>query len=350
SSCLGIPKVVSLFVVYYALHEGCSCFGSSVAHCGSLVPMLLVFQADAQLINDTAVLALPPQPLPCTVHATVPPNSNSNSSPPVILAPVCPHSSPHLQSPSHDPVSQYHVDPSPNINHVFVEDCSDDVGYDDEEVDFDSAEKDYEGGSKFFSTLVFAATPGLSASPVVTQSTSCPPCVEAALAAVSALSTPKTPMDATVPLTATASTSPEPPPSTWHHLFKSNRDTTRDSVFHRLGPQVGNPVVDRSEASLLDDCVPPPKQGDVELVSQKEADVAAPGGWEIVNRRKLKHKPTPSQPSTVPPHTEPCSAQGAAAHMPQCDHLLPPPRLVPSTTSVPTSVIAGSRADKGKSV
>jgi len=469
---------------------------------------------------------------------------------------------------------------------VFVEDCSDDVGYDDEEVDFDSAEKDYEGGSKFFSTLVFAATPGLSASPVVTQSTSCPPCVEAALAAVSALSTPKTPMDATVLLTATASTSPEPPPSTWHHLFKSNRDTTRcpkllhysaltktrgcilddddmdskcdfwklclvgyiagrspgfkaiqnlitttwhceasltihasgwlifkftneadklnvlaggpylvygrplilrampeyfefsssdmhtipvwvkfpnlplkcwsikclskiasvlgkpvqsdmltstmsrlsyarvlvevnllsdlpysvevslpngsllhqqvvyetlprfckhckilghltstctkfsppivpaqqqtpapdpaptgrDSVFHRLGPQVGNPVVDRSEASLLDDCVPPPKQGDVELVSQKEADVAAPGGWEIVNRRKLKHKPTPSQPSTVPPHTEPCSAQGAAAHMPQCDHLLPPPRLVPSTTSVPTSVIAGSRADKGKSV
>jgi hypothetical protein len=31
-----------LFVVYYALHEGCSCFGSSVARCGSLVPVLLV--------------------------------------------------------------------------------------------------------------------------------------------------------------------------------------------------------------------------------------------------------------------------------------------------------------------
>jgi len=42
SPCPGIPKVVSLFVVYYALHEGCSCFGSSVAHYGSLVPMLLV--------------------------------------------------------------------------------------------------------------------------------------------------------------------------------------------------------------------------------------------------------------------------------------------------------------------
>ena len=27
---------------YYALHEGCSCFCSSVVRCGSLVPMLLV--------------------------------------------------------------------------------------------------------------------------------------------------------------------------------------------------------------------------------------------------------------------------------------------------------------------
>jgi hypothetical protein len=54
--------------------------------------------------------------------------------------------------------------------------------------------------------------------------------------------------------------------------------TGRDFVFHRLGPQVGNPVVDRSEASLLADCVPPPKQGEVELVSHQEAGVAANRG------------------------------------------------------------------------
>jgi hypothetical protein len=29
-----------LFEFYFALHEGCSCFCSQDAHCGSLVPML----------------------------------------------------------------------------------------------------------------------------------------------------------------------------------------------------------------------------------------------------------------------------------------------------------------------
>jgi len=182
-------------------------------------------QADSQLINDSTVFALAASSPPCTVHATVPSNSNSNSSPPVTFAPVCPHPNPRLHSPPHDPGSQYHVDPSPSINHVFVEDCSDV----DEEVDFDSSEEDYEGGSKFFTTPVFAVPPGPSAPPVVTPPTPVlsPSCADSVLAAVPALSALKAPMDAHVPLTATASPGPEPSSSTWRHLFMSNRDTTR---------------------------------------------------------------------------------------------------------------------------
>ncbi|KAJ6865101.1 hypothetical protein NC651_035613 [Populus alba x Populus x berolinensis] len=160
------------------------------------------------------------------VHAIVLPNSNSNHSPPITLAPesLCPN--PQIHSSLYGHVSQYHVDPSPSINHIFVEYCSDD---DDEEVDFDSSEEDYEGGSKFFTTPVFIAPPSPFVSPTGTQPTPIlsPSCVDFALAAVPALSAPEAPMDANVPLAATASTSPEPPPSTWSNLFASNRDTTR---------------------------------------------------------------------------------------------------------------------------
>jgi hypothetical protein len=118
-------------------------------------------QADSQLLNDAADLALPTPPLPCTVHATVPSNSNSNFSPLITSTPNYPHLNPSLPSPSHDLVSQEHVDPSPNINHVFVKDCLDDAAYDNEEVDFNSSVEDYDGGYKFFTTPVFAETPGL---------------------------------------------------------------------------------------------------------------------------------------------------------------------------------------------
>jgi hypothetical protein len=117
-----------------------------------------------------------------------------------------------------------------------------------------------------------------------------------------------------------------------------------------LGPQVGNPVVDRSEASLLADCVPPPKQGEVELVSHQEAGVAANRGWEVVHKKKMKRKPSPPQPSTVPPPTELCSAH-RVTHRPHCDRQLSPSRpIAVSGASAPASGLAGSRAGKGKSV
>ncbi|KAJ6912009.1 hypothetical protein NC652_022327 [Populus alba x Populus x berolinensis] len=41
--------------------------------------------AASQLVNNSAILALTAQPLSGTVHAIVPPNSNSNLSPPMVL-------------------------------------------------------------------------------------------------------------------------------------------------------------------------------------------------------------------------------------------------------------------------
>ena len=89
-------------------------------------------QAVSQLVNDSTVLALVAPSLSHTIHATVPPNSNSNPSPPITLTPDSPCPNPHTLSPSPGTVSTYHIDPSPIINHVFVEDCSNDVDFDDE--------------------------------------------------------------------------------------------------------------------------------------------------------------------------------------------------------------------------
>ncbi|KAL3573227.1 hypothetical protein D5086_027131 [Populus alba] len=94
-------------------------------------------QAASQLVNDSIVLALAAPSLSRTIHAIVPPNSNSNHSPHVTLTPDSPCPNPHTLFPSPSLMSTYHVDPSPSINHVFVEDCSDDDDFDDEEVNFD---------------------------------------------------------------------------------------------------------------------------------------------------------------------------------------------------------------------
>jgi hypothetical protein len=123
-------------------------------------------------------------------------------------------------------VPQYHVDPSPSINHVFVEDCSNDEDFDHEEVDFDSSEEDYAGGSKFFTSPMVAAPPVPVVYPTGTQPApvTSPTCVDYALVAAPALSAP---VDDNVPLAATTSNNPEPSPSTWHNLFASNRNTTK---------------------------------------------------------------------------------------------------------------------------
>jgi hypothetical protein len=110
-------------------------------------------------------------------------------------------------------VPQYHVDPSPSINHVFVEDCSNDEDFDHEEVDFDSSEEDYAGGSKFFTSPMVAAPPVPVVYPTGTQPApvTSPTCVDYALVAAPALSAP---VDDNVPLAATTSNNPEPSPST----------------------------------------------------------------------------------------------------------------------------------------
>ncbi|KAL3583060.1 hypothetical protein D5086_017392 [Populus alba] len=56
---------------------------------------------------------------------------------------------------------QYHGDPSPSINHVFVENWSGDDDLEDKEVNFDSYVEDYVGASKFFTSSVVVAPPFL---------------------------------------------------------------------------------------------------------------------------------------------------------------------------------------------
>jgi hypothetical protein len=121
----------------------------------------------------------------------------------------------------------------------------------------------------------------------------------------------------------------------------------KDSIFHRLGPQVDNPVVDRSEANLPADCVPNTKQVAAELVSTNGAGAPNTGGWEIVQGRKVKRKPSPPRPSTVSPHVEPCPAQGTS-HMPHRERQLSPTRFVPPITSTSASALAGFGTDKCK--
>jgi hypothetical protein len=92
-----------------------------------------------------------------TIHATVPSISNSNPCPPVVFSSKLSKPNHHVPSTSHGFLPQIPVDPSHSINHVFVDDYSDDDALDDEEVDYASSGEDYAGGSKFFTSSVFEA-------------------------------------------------------------------------------------------------------------------------------------------------------------------------------------------------
>ena len=63
----------------------------------------------------------------------------------------------------------------------------------------------------------------------------------------------------------------------------------------------------------------------------------------------MKRKPSLPRPSVVSPHAELWPAQGTS-HMPQYERQLSPPRPIPYITPASTFDLAGSRADKGKSV
>ena len=126
--------------------------------------------AASQLVNNSAILALEARSSSGTVHVTVPPISNSDRSPPMVSPLQSPCSSPPIPSASHGSEPQHHGD-SPSINHVFVADWSEDedADPDDEDLEYDSAEEEYAGGSKFFTSPVNAAPlfPVVSASPTV---------------------------------------------------------------------------------------------------------------------------------------------------------------------------------------
>ncbi|KAJ6856767.1 hypothetical protein NC651_038439 [Populus alba x Populus x berolinensis] len=111
--------------------------------------------AASQLVNNSTILALGARSSSGTVHGTVPPISNSDLSPPMVSPLQSPCSSQPIPSSSHGSEPQHHGD-SPSINHVFVADWSEDedADPDDEDLEYDSAEEEYAGGSKSFTSLV----------------------------------------------------------------------------------------------------------------------------------------------------------------------------------------------------
>ncbi|KAJ6854931.1 hypothetical protein NC651_039789 [Populus alba x Populus x berolinensis] len=219
-------------------------------------------QQASQLINDRSVLALEAPPLPHTVHVTVPPNSNSpHKSPAVVPTTVLVHDSPN------------HGEHSPSINHIFVDDYSDDEEI-EEEADLDYCGEDYVNGSKFFTSSPLAAStstppvgsqftpivcptsviPPPAASPVgdTSPTAALPPCATSLPAAspLCAVSAPATspvyampahvaapgcaisvliaPMRGTAPSANPVREIPnssEPPFNPWRNLFANNRNT-----------------------------------------------------------------------------------------------------------------------------
>ncbi|KAJ6907745.1 hypothetical protein NC651_018242 [Populus alba x Populus x berolinensis] len=152
--------------------------------------------AASQLVNNSAILALGARSSSGTVHGTVPPISNSDLSPPMVSPLQSPCSSQPIPSSSHGSEPQHHGD-SPSINHVFVANWSEDedADPDDEDLEYDSAEEEYAGGSKFFTSPV-NATPLF---PVASASVDLPPTVlSPASPQATAISAPK---DTTLPST-----------------------------------------------------------------------------------------------------------------------------------------------------
>ncbi|KAJ6880894.1 hypothetical protein NC652_034043 [Populus alba x Populus x berolinensis] len=175
---------------------------------------------DSQLVHDSTVLALAASSH--TIHAIVPLNSNSNQSPPIVLVTqrLCPRH--HIISSPHGSKHQYHGNPFPCINHVFMEDWFDDDDLEDKVVDFDSSSEDSKRGSKIFTSSVVMAPCILVASPVGAQSTP-------AATSLCVMTSPVEPLDENVSLTTTVSgslTPVEPFPSSGRNLFASNHNTT----------------------------------------------------------------------------------------------------------------------------
>ncbi|KAG5241525.1 hypothetical protein IMY05_007G0052700 [Salix suchowensis] len=211
--------------------------------------------------------------------------SNSAQSPPNSPNSKSPSPNKHVNSSSQGYQVRSHGDPSPNINHVFVEDCTD-------EDDFDSSEEDCTRRSNIFTSPVPVA-PSTPAFNFVGGRSVPPP----------ACTIPPPPGDrhATIDVTVRGS---EPLPSTLCNFFANNRNIARlthiptslkqmtavpdddldnkydlwklslANVLTRLGHQRDPATVDPLEANLTAVAGPSPPQIESVLVSDR---VPAPG-------------------------------------------------------------------------
>ncbi|KAJ6898030.1 hypothetical protein NC652_024759 [Populus alba x Populus x berolinensis] len=119
-----------------------------------------------------------------------------------------------------------------------------------------------------------------------------------------------------------------------------NANTVKESVFDRLGPQEDSPV-----APILVESELVSVRGDVDPVSN---------GWNIVQSKRMRRKPSPPKHRARPSHVDHCTGlESTPVHAPvdSRDHRFP---ALPSGSHIQTgpntNVLAGSRYDKGKSV
>ncbi|KAL3573254.1 hypothetical protein D5086_027158 [Populus alba] len=166
--------------------------------------------------------------------------------------------------------------------------------------------------------------------------------------------------------------SSKPSSNAWRNLFVNNRNTPsnvpskprandsvapvpnvtkgRDSVFNRLGPQGGTSVAGCSEANEPANCGPNPVPVVDEIISENGTVMPNSGGWELVQRKKVRRKPSPSRNSSGSAHVALRVAQ-ENSNMVHRARLPSPPLSIACNISPPVPAdVAGHRADKGKSV
>ncbi|KAH8522903.1 hypothetical protein H0E87_003523 [Populus deltoides] len=106
-----------------------------------------------------------------------------------------------------------------SLEQVLVEECSEDDGFEEEEVDYDDSEDDHMGGSKFFRTRVLEGAGGPSETPL-----------------------------------ASAQPSTRPSLVTNHQLVVAIPGTSNFSEHACMGPNGGSPVVDDQGIFLSAGC------------------------------------------------------------------------------------------------
>ncbi|KAL9347196.1 hypothetical protein Peur_058562 [Populus x canadensis] len=237
-------------------------------------------------LNDSAILALAAPPP--TVHATVPSNSNSKQCPPGSSPDVCSLPNPRTLSPPHSS-PPHHGDH--NINHIFVEDWSDEDALEDEEVDFTSSVEDYVGAPTLLtSTVVGASPPGGQAAPV------------ASLAVVQPSPPPLSPAAGSIPPSgcrASTGAQPTPPPLSPAEKITSPHPAKPSSLLpgccESSPSTVAVPVAPGNVASRLGPRPPIPSQAQDIPASQgavgSPVDPVAATDWvTVVSRRKSNNR------------------------------------------------------------